>query len=139
MFAVETLGSKQVYANAWIVVREDAIRRSDGSAGIYAVVDGPDIALIIPADGCIWSSSTGARLPGGARGGPVRNRRPATGRQAAGLAARERCEERGLVAGRLTRPARSRSCPCTCGQRRRVFLATGLTHGTPRRDLEEQD
>jgi len=51
MFAVETLGSKQVYANAWMVVREDAIRRSDGSAGIYAVVDGPDIALIIPADG----------------------------------------------------------------------------------------
>lgn len=43
------------------------------------------------------------------------------------------------MAGRLTRPAHPRSCPCTCGQRCWVFLATGLTHGTPRRDLEEQD
>lgn len=46
-----TLRSKQVYANPWMAVREDAIRRSDGSTGIYGVVDSPDIALIIPADG----------------------------------------------------------------------------------------
>ncbi len=51
MIAVETVGSRQVYADPWMAVREDAIRRSDGSAGIYGVVDSPDIALIIPADG----------------------------------------------------------------------------------------
>ncbi len=46
-----TLGSKQVYANPWMAVREDAIRRADGSTGIYGVVDSPDIALIVPAAG----------------------------------------------------------------------------------------
>jgi hypothetical protein len=30
LIVVETLGSKQVYANAWMAVREDMIRRSDG-------------------------------------------------------------------------------------------------------------
>ena len=44
MTAVETLGSKQVYANPWMTVREDAIRRPDGSTGIYGVVESPDIA-----------------------------------------------------------------------------------------------
>lgn len=48
---VETLGTNQVYANQWMAVREDVIRRSDGSTGIYSVVESPDIALIIPAEG----------------------------------------------------------------------------------------
>ena len=48
---METLGSNQVYANPWIAVREDAVRRSDGSTGIYWVVDTSDIALVIPTDG----------------------------------------------------------------------------------------
>jgi hypothetical protein len=51
LIAVETLASKRVCANLWMTVREDAIRRPDGSTGIYGVVDSPDIALIIPADG----------------------------------------------------------------------------------------
>lgn len=48
---METLGSRQVYANPWMTVREDAIRRPDGSTGIYGVVESPDIALLIPVDG----------------------------------------------------------------------------------------
>ena len=31
-------------------IREDTARRSDGSTGIYGVVDTPDIALVIPGD-----------------------------------------------------------------------------------------
>ncbi|MGH3610838.1 MAG: ADP-ribose pyrophosphatase, partial [Pseudonocardiaceae bacterium] len=31
-------------------VREDRVRRGDGSSGIYSVVDKPDYALIIPLD-----------------------------------------------------------------------------------------
>jgi len=34
-----------------MAVREDAIRRPDGSTGIHGVVDRPDIALVIAADG----------------------------------------------------------------------------------------
>ena len=35
----ETLGSKVVYENAWIRVREDAVLRPDGQPGIYGVVE----------------------------------------------------------------------------------------------------
>ncbi len=41
---VQILGSRQVYANAWMSVREDDVQRSDGSPGIYGVVDKPDYA-----------------------------------------------------------------------------------------------
>ena len=34
-----------------MIVREDEIRRPDGSLGIYGVVDKPNYALIIAADG----------------------------------------------------------------------------------------
>ena len=32
-------GSRVVYENRWMTVREDTIRRADGSAGIYGIVD----------------------------------------------------------------------------------------------------
>ncbi len=35
----ETLGSKVVYENEWIKVREDAVIRPDGQPGIYGVVE----------------------------------------------------------------------------------------------------
>ena len=104
MFGVETLGSKQVYANPWMAVREDAVRRSDGSTGIYGVVDSPDIALIIPADADRLHLVEQFRYP-------VAGRRwefPSGGAdqrldvEAAALAARELREETGLSAGRLT-------------------------------------
>ncbi len=40
-----------MYANAWMTVREDAVRRADGSDGVYGVVDKPDYALVMPWDG----------------------------------------------------------------------------------------
>src|SRR5689334_23888893 len=46
--AVQTLGTRQVYANAWMTVREDEIRFDCGSTSIYGVVDKPTFALIIP-------------------------------------------------------------------------------------------
>ena len=42
--------SRVVYENPWMRVREDAIGRPDGSAGIYGVVEKPDFALVIPVD-----------------------------------------------------------------------------------------
>ncbi|MDT7649201.1 MAG: hypothetical protein QOI36_607, partial [Pseudonocardiales bacterium] len=48
---METISSRQVYANSWMTVREDAVRRPDGSNGIYGVVDKPTFALVIPRDG----------------------------------------------------------------------------------------
>jgi hypothetical protein len=35
---IETTGTRVVYENKWMRVREDTIRRRDGSSGIYSVV-----------------------------------------------------------------------------------------------------
>src|SRR5918912_605645 len=45
----QTLHSKQVYDNAWISVREDAVIRPDGEQGIYGVVHFKNIAIGILA------------------------------------------------------------------------------------------
>ncbi|MFJ8691288.1 NUDIX domain-containing protein [Micromonospora wenchangensis] len=45
---MERLDSRTVYTNAWMTVREDRIRRPDGSTGIYGVVEKPDFALVLP-------------------------------------------------------------------------------------------
>jgi hypothetical protein len=43
---ITTLSTRLVYENRWMRVREDAIRRRDGSAGIYGVVEKPDFVVI---------------------------------------------------------------------------------------------
>lgn len=141
MVAVETLGSKQVYANPWMAVREDAIRRSDGSTGIYGVVDSPDIALIIPADGDRLHLVEQYRYPVSGRRWefPSGSEDLRLDVDAVALAARELREEAGLEANRLTQLGTLDITPSTLNQRCRVFLATDLTHGAPPRELEEQD
>jgi ADP-ribose pyrophosphatase len=47
---IETLSSRVVYRNRWMTVREDAIRRQDGSRGIYGVVEKTDFAAIVPIE-----------------------------------------------------------------------------------------
>lgn len=47
---IETLSSRVVYQNRWMTVREDAIRRRDGSQGIYGVVDKVDFTAIVPLE-----------------------------------------------------------------------------------------
>ncbi|MCU1607956.1 MAG: hydrolase, partial [Modestobacter sp.] len=34
---MRTTGSREVYRNPWIRVREDAVERDDGSTGVYGV------------------------------------------------------------------------------------------------------
>lgn len=45
---IRALTTRVVYANRWMTVREDGVRRADGSEGIYGVVEKPDFAVIIP-------------------------------------------------------------------------------------------
>ena len=52
-----TLGTRPVYENAWISVREDQILRPDGRPGIYGVVHFRNLAVgVVPVDdqGRIW-------------------------------------------------------------------------------------
>ena len=141
MVAVETLGSTQVYINPWMAVREDAIRRADGSTGIYGVVDSPDIALVIPTDGDRFHLVEQYRYPVAGRRWefPSGTADPRLDVDAAALAARELREETGLSAGRLTQLGTLDVAPGMFSQRCRVFLAGDLTEGAPQRELEEQD
>ena len=41
---IETTSTRLVYENRWMRVREDTIRRRDGSTGIYGVVEKLDFA-----------------------------------------------------------------------------------------------
>lgn len=141
MTAVEILGSTQVYANPWMTVREDAIRRPDGSTGIYGVVESPDIALVVPVDGDRLHLVEQYRHPVAGRRWefPSGTTDQRLDTDAAALAVRELREETGLVAGTLTPLGTLEVAPSMFSLRCRVFLATDLTHGVPDRDLEEQD
>jgi 8-oxo-dGDP phosphatase len=48
---IERIASREIYRNRWLVLREDDIRRPDGSPGIYSVVDKPTYVLVMPYDG----------------------------------------------------------------------------------------
>ncbi|MFJ1459175.1 NUDIX domain-containing protein [Nocardia sp. N2S4-5] len=138
---METLGSQTVYANRWMEVREDTIRRSDGSTGIYGVVDRPDFVLVVPRDGERFHLVEQFRYPVGRRcwefpAGTLPDR--AVG-DPDDLAHRELREETGLRAGRLTLLGPLNAAPATLRQRGRVYLATDLTPGEPEREPEEQD
>lgn len=138
---METLDSREVYTNNWMTVREDAIRRPDGSDGIYGVVDKPDYALVIPLAGDRLQLVEQFRYPLGIRRwefpqGTAPERAEAT---PAELAARELREETGLSAGGLVQIGLLDVAPGLSSQRGRVFLATQLAQGQPQREHEEQD
>ena len=138
---MEAVDSRQVYANAWMTVREDAIRRADGSAGVYGVVDKPDYALVMPWDGERFMLVEQFRYPLGIRRwefpqGTAPQRADADPVE---LAARELREETGLRAALIEEIGLLDVAPGMSSQRGRVFLATGLTEGRPEREHEEQD
>ncbi len=138
---METVRSREVYANPWMTVREDEVRRADGSDGIYGVVDKPDYALVIPLDSDRLHLVEQFRYPVGARRWEF-PQGTAPGRaeiDPVELAARELHEETGLRAGRMELLGLLDVAPGQLSQRGRVFLATELTAGRPQREHEEQD
>ena len=139
---VRRVSTREVYRNRWMALREDEIRRPDGSAGIYSVVDKPDFALVIPAepDGFhlveqyrypvgerCWEFPLGGWPPGHAGGDP------------ADLARAELAEETGFRAERIVHLGRLFVAPGVMSQRFHAFLATGLTPGEVAREESEND
>jgi 8-oxo-dGTP pyrophosphatase MutT (NUDIX family) len=138
---VQKLGSRDVYTNPWMSVREDRVRRDDGSDGVFGVIDKPDYALVIPLDGERVHLVEQFRYPVGARRwefpqGTAPDRADA---DPAELATRELAEETGLHAGTMRLLGLLDVAPGMASQRGRVFLATELTAGPPQREREEQD
>ena len=138
---METLHSRQVYANPWMTVREDAIRRADGSQGIYGVVDKPTAAVVIPRDGDRLHLVEQFRYPVGRRRWefPMGTASDRGELDPAELAARELAEETGLVAGQMTLLGTLDIAPGMSSQREHVFLAEELRAGTAQREHTEQD
>lgn len=138
MQEIRTVSSRVVYANPWMSVREDEIERSDGSPGIYGVVDKPDFALVVPyEDGGLhlveqfrypvrqrlWE------LPQGTWGGPDAD--------PLAVARHELEEETGLRAGRLTVLGRLHEAYGLSSQAFHVVLAEDLTPGEQALEPEE--
>jgi 8-oxo-dGTP pyrophosphatase MutT (NUDIX family) len=124
-----------------MTVREDAVRRADGSDGVYGVVDKPDYALVIPLERGRVQLVEQFRYPLGMRRwefpqGTAPDRADLAPRE---LAGRELREETGLRAASLTDLGALDVAPGLSSQRGRAFLATGLVRGEPERELEEQD
>jgi len=124
-----------------MTLREDDIRRPDGSTGIYAVVDKPTYALVIPRDGDRFHLVEQFRYPLGLRRwefpqGTAPDREHL---EPAALAARELREETGLRADSMTTLGQLDVAAGMSSQRGWVFLATGITEGEHEREHEEQD
>jgi 8-oxo-dGTP pyrophosphatase MutT (NUDIX family) len=138
---VQTLSSRQVYANNWMTVREDRIRRADGTEGIYGVIDKPTYALVIPRDGDRMKLVEQFRYPVGKRRWefPAGTAPQRADQDPAELAVRELQEETGLLAGRMELIGHLDVAPGMSSQLGTVWLATELTPGPARREHSEQD
>ena len=141
MTPIDRLYSREIYRNNWMSLREDGIRRQDGSDGSYAVVDKPAYALVIPVDGEWLHLVEQYRYPLGMRRWEFpQGTAPGLAEMAPEeLAARELAEETGLRAGSITRLGNLDVAPGLASQRGTVFLAAELTEGEPSREHEEQD
>jgi 8-oxo-dGDP phosphatase len=138
---IERVASREVYRNPWLVLREDDIRRADGSHGIYSVVDKPTYALVMPYDGQRFRLVEQFRYPLGARRWefPQGNAPGLGDLEPTELAARELREETGLRATSFEALGLLDVAAGMTSQRGWVFLATGISEGDSDREHEEQD
>lgn len=138
---IVTLGSRIVYENRWMRVREDRIRRRDGSESIFGVVDKPDSVIVAPIDQGMVHLVQQFRYPIGQRQwelpqGGWEGRPDADPLE---VARGELEEETGLVAGEITEVGRLYPLYGAASQCSRIFLATKLSLGPRRPEPEEQD
>jgi 8-oxo-dGDP phosphatase len=138
---IHRVASREVYRNDWLTLREDDIRRPDGSVGIYSVIDKPTYALVIPRDDDRFHLVEQFRYPLGMRRWefPQGTAPGLEDLDPIELAHRELREETGLRATSMELLGILDVAPGMSSQRGRVFLATDLTEGDHDREHEEQD
>jgi 8-oxo-dGTP pyrophosphatase MutT (NUDIX family) len=131
-----------VYQSPYLRLREDRIRRPDGSPGTYAYVEKPDFALIIPAENGGFHLVEQYRYPVRQRSwefpqGTLPGMDPAADPER--LAREELRQETGITARELRHLGHLACAKGLTSQGFDVFEATGLSHGTPELEVEEQD
>jgi 8-oxo-dGTP pyrophosphatase MutT (NUDIX family) len=138
--SIKTLGSREVYRNQWLRLREDRIQRSNGAEGIYGVVDKEDCAIVIPFDGDHvylveqFRYTVQQRLLEFPQGGwETKDINPEE------LARGELKEETGLLADNMQFLGTTYVAYGYANQKMHIFLATGLTQGDKEPDPEEHD
>ena len=138
---MRTTGSREVYRNPWIRLREDTVEREDGSTGVYSVVEKPDFALVIAVerDG-VWLVEQ-FRHPVARRAWefPQGTWSSGTTGTPEDLARAELAEETGLRAGSLRHLGHLDLAPGLSTQEFDVWLATDLTPGPTAREATEAD
>src|SRR6476659_8648901 len=133
---IRQLGSRIVYRNPWMELREDDVALPAGSTGLYSVVDKRDFVVVLAhEDGGFWLVQQ-YRYPVGRRewefpqGGWPADASGTTEQ----LAAAELREETGLTAAKLTHLGRLFASLGFCSQAFDVFLAEELTAGPTQRE-----
>ena len=141
MPAPRVTSSRLVYENRWMRLHEDRLEQPDGSPGLYAWIEKPPAAVIVPLDGDdLWlvqqhRHPVGRRfweLPQGAW-------EDTPDAPAEELARGELAEETGLRARELERLGTLYFAYGMSDQRFDVWLATGLEPGPPAPEATEQD
>jgi len=139
--SMEQLSSRVVYQNRWMTVREDQIRRPDGSDGIYGVIDKPAFSIIAPYErGGLWLVEQ-YRYTLGARywefpQGTFPERREGAPED---VARAELAEECGLAAASMMYLGRLFNAPGMSSQACHAFAATDLSPTHADHDAEETD
>jgi ADP-ribose pyrophosphatase len=141
MSHIERTASRIVYQNRWMRVREDEIRRADGTSGIYGVVEKPDFVVIAAIEDDRLYLVEQYRYPVGERfwelpqgaWETVPNADPLD------LARAELREETGLRAATMIHAGHLFQGYGYATQGYHVFYATDLVAGAPDLDAEEQD
>jgi len=138
---ISRLSSRPVYENPWLRLREDQVRFANGAEGIYSVIEKSDFALVMAYErGGFWLVEQ-YRYPVGSRRWEFPQGSWSTGKSgsAAELAAGELAEEVGITAERWDHLGHLHACYGFSNQGYDIYLATGLTAGTPNREESEQD
>ena len=137
---MQTISSRIVYQNRWMTVREDDIRRPDGSEGIFGVVEKPDAAMVIPVENGRVHMVQQFKYAVGARFWefPQGTWEQTESYTIEDLAHGELREETGLVAKELEFLARIYVAYGFLTQPMHVFVATGLTQLDAQPEHEEQ-
>lgn len=136
---ITTLASKEIYRNRWMSLKEDRIRRADGSEGIYSVVEKADFVVIVPVQDDEIYVVEQFRYPLGVRTLELPQGSWEMSPTAAPeeVAAGELREETGLIASKLEYVGYQKLAQGYSTQGYHIYLASQLTFAGQQLDDEE--